>query len=41
MMTPENTGSLRIAKALGYAPLRETEMDGDAVLLMTRKGPPV
>ncbi len=41
MITPENTGSLRIAEALGYVPLREAEMEGDTVCLMTRKGPPV
>lgn len=41
MITPENTGSLRIAGALGYELLRETEMDGGKICLMTRKGPPV
>lgn len=41
MITPENTASLRIADALGYRFLREAEMGGDAVHLMTRKGPPV
>lgn len=41
IITPQNEASLRIAKALGYMPLRETEMGGDTVRLMTRKGPPV
>jgi RimJ/RimL family protein N-acetyltransferase len=41
MITPENHGSLRIAETLGYAPLREVEIEGDTVQLMTRKGPPV
>ena len=39
MITPENTGSLRIAEAMGYAPMREVEIEGDPVVLMTRKGP--
>lgn len=41
IITPDNHGSLRIAKALGYVALRDAEMDGDVVRLMTRKGPPV
>ena len=41
IITPENKGSLRIAEALGYVPLRDVDMDGDMVRLMTRKGPPV
>ncbi|MGB3244652.1 MAG: GNAT family N-acetyltransferase [Sulfitobacter sp.] len=41
MIAPENTGSLKIAETLGYHPLREVEIDGDPVLLMSRKGPPV
>ncbi|MEW9918549.1 GNAT family N-acetyltransferase [Marimonas sp. MJW-29] len=41
MITPANKPSLRIAKALGYVAMREAEMDGDTVRLMTRKGPPV
>jgi len=41
MITPDNVPSLRIADALGYEVLRVVEMDGDAVQLMTRKGPPV
>ena len=39
IITPQNTGSLRIAEAMGYTLLREVEMDGDVVRLMTRKGP--
>ncbi|MGJ8616768.1 MAG: GNAT family N-acetyltransferase [Sulfitobacter sp.] len=41
MITPENTGSLKIASTLGYVPLRAAEIEGDAVQLMTRKGPPI
>jgi RimJ/RimL family protein N-acetyltransferase len=41
IITPQNTASLRVADALGYRLMREAEMDGDAVHLMTRKGPPV
>lgn len=41
MITPENTPSLRIAKALGYGLLRDVEVDGVELCLMTRKGPPV
>ena len=41
MIAPENTSSLQLAEVLGYTLLREIEVDGDAVLLMTRKGPPV
>jgi RimJ/RimL family protein N-acetyltransferase len=41
MTTPENENSLRIAQALGYSALREDEIEGETVLLMTRKGPPV
>lgn len=40
MITPAHAASLRIAEAVGYVPLREAELGGDAVLLMTRKGPP-
>ncbi len=36
----ENWRSLRIAKELGYADLRDIEMDGDMVRLLFRKGPP-
>lgn len=41
MITPDNAGSLRIAEALGYHLLREVQIEGDTVQLMTRKGPPV
>jgi RimJ/RimL family protein N-acetyltransferase len=41
MVTPENKNSMRIAHTLGYRPLRDAVVDGDAVVLMTRKGPPV
>ena len=41
IIAPENSGSFRIARALGYEALRETEMEGDRVVLMSRKGPPV
>jgi len=41
IITPENQSSLRIAQAVGYEPLREAQIDGDEVMLMTRKGPPV
>ena len=41
MIAPQNTGSLRIAEALGYVLLREAKVEGDDILLMTRKGPPV
>ncbi|MEM6303830.1 MAG: GNAT family N-acetyltransferase [Pseudomonadota bacterium] len=40
MITPENAGSLRIARALGYQPLRDAEREGEPVHLMIRKGPP-
>ena len=41
IITPENTGSLKIAHTLGYQAMREVEMDGDLVRLMSRDGPPV
>lgn len=41
MITPENTASLRVAHALGYRILRETQIEGDTVCLLRRKGPPV
>lgn len=41
MITPDNLKSLRIAESIGYVPLREVEVDGDLVRLLTRKGPPV
>ena len=40
MIMPGNVGSLRIAEVLGYVPLREVDIEGAAVRLMTRKGPP-
>lgn len=40
IVTPDNTRSLRIAEALGYVLLRDAQLDGDPVCLMTRKGPP-
>ena len=40
MVTPGKEGSLRIAETLGYKPLRDVEVDGDVVRLLTRKGPP-
>jgi len=40
IITPENLMSLRIADALGYSLLRMAEMEGEAVQLMTRMGPP-
>ncbi len=41
MISVGNENSLRIAQALGYSALREVEVDGAPVMLMTRKGPPV
>lgn len=41
MIQPDNTPSLVIAEALGYAALREIEHDGALVRIMTRKGPPI
>jgi RimJ/RimL family protein N-acetyltransferase len=41
MITPDDENSMRIAQTLGYSPLREAQLDGDPVVLMTRKGPPV
>ncbi|MGJ8546811.1 MAG: GNAT family N-acetyltransferase [Sulfitobacter sp.] len=40
-ITPENAGSLKLATRLGYTPLREAKVEGETILLMTRKGPPV
>lgn len=40
IVTPDNAQSLRVAEQLGYRPLRDAEMEGDMVRLMTRKGPP-
>lgn len=36
-----NAASLRIAGILGYSVLRDAELGGETVHLMTRKGPPV
>ena len=33
--------SEKLAETLGYAPLRDVEIDGAAARLMARKGPPV
>jgi len=41
MITPDNHRSLRVAEVLGYVPLREEMVDGTAMVLLTRKGPPV
>ncbi len=41
MITTDNHTSLRIAESLGYVPLREVDLEGDRVYLLTRKGPPV
>lgn len=41
LIQSENESSLRIARTLGYVPLRDGTINNDAVLLMTRKGPPV
>ena len=41
MITPDNASSMRIAQTLGYVPLRDAHIEGETVLLMTRKGPPV
>lgn len=41
VISPLNEGSLRIARTLGYAPLRDAALEGEDVVLMTRKGPPV
>lgn len=40
LITPENPASLRLADAMGYRFMREIEMGGAAVQLLTRKGPP-
>ncbi len=40
IVTPDNGQSLRVAEALGYRPLRDAEMEGEVVRLMSRKGPP-
>jgi RimJ/RimL family protein N-acetyltransferase len=41
LINVDNHASLRLAEALGYSLLRDTEYLGDKVLLLTRKGPPV
>lgn len=41
MIAPGNEGSLKIAQTLGYVPLRDAQIEGDPVVLMTRNGPPV
>ncbi|WP_187429213.1 hypothetical protein ROLI_028750 [Roseobacter fucihabitans] len=40
MVAPEHGASIKIAEAVGYCPLRETEYEGSVVSLMVRKGPP-
>lgn len=40
MITPGNAASLKLAETLGYDTLREIEVEGAPVRLMTRKGPP-
>lgn len=40
MITLENHASLRLAETLGYTAMREAEMEGNRVCLMSRKGPP-
>ncbi len=41
VIEPDNHASLRVAEILGYSLLRETEVDGTRVNLLSRKGPPV
>lgn len=41
LLRPDNENAMTIAQALGYGMLREARVDGDDVVLMTRKGPPV
>jgi len=40
LITQAHDRSLRIAEALGYRALRDAEMDGVALVLMRRNGPP-
>ncbi|MEP2641717.1 GNAT family N-acetyltransferase [Roseobacter sp.] len=40
LIEPEHTASLRIAQAMGYELIRETEYAGAQVMLLARKGPP-
>lgn len=39
LIAPENAASIRLAEAMGYHPLRDTEVDGGPVRLFSRKGP--
>ena len=41
IITPGNTASQRVAAALGYRVMREADMEGGVVQLMSRKGPSV
>ncbi|WP_299559762.1 GNAT family N-acetyltransferase [uncultured Sulfitobacter sp.] len=41
MITKGNVASRKIAHTLGYKDLRDAQVDGEQVTLMTRKGPPV
>lgn len=41
MIASEHIRSIKIAEAVGYITLRDVQIEGDAVRLMTRKGPPV
>lgn len=40
LISPGNARSLKLAEAMGYVALRDTELDGAEVVLMSRKGPP-
>lgn len=40
MIAPEHDASLRIAKSMGYEPMRDATLNGDDVRLFVRKGPP-
>lgn len=39
VISPDNEPSMKLAHKLGYRVLRDAQMDGSAVQLMTRKGP--
>jgi len=41
IVSPENESAMRIAQTLGYAPMREAQVEGELVALMSRRGPPV
>ncbi len=41
IVTPDNRASLKVAAALGYEHLRDAEVEGDEVMLLTRNGPKV